>query len=806
MMNRRKFVSALGASTLLPAAQALAISSPTENPPAPPENSTEGRARVSLNGEWQRYIDGEVYDTVPVPSSQRPMGVYNLKRSFLLPRLSASQRALVHFEAITYFGRASVNGTELGTMSLYVPYEFDFTSHAREGTNEVDVAMADLVPEPDGAGKHEIALGVNPGWEAYGGIIRDAWVEIRPAAFVENVRFGYSLNDDYTRAACNARVYVDAARAASVEVVLALTHGNSEVARTRKQVDLKSHGNEIELAFDLSNPVLWSPEAPNLYTLSATLKSPEGEDQWSCRTGFREVKTRGTEFLLNGEPLVLKGVCRHDMWKEQGFTLTRPQMVQDMRMIKELGCNFVRLVHYPHHRYIVELADELGLLVSEEPGYWNMDFTTMPRGEIELGYTIMERTIRRDWNSPSVFAWLLANECTLTVDYLRDGKAMCRRLDPIARLVSAANSMRKEKAKPIFEQAGMDFFDQHPYTFQLDEFNQEAEYDGTSKPLTFTEWGGKAIGQSEIIMQDSVDRMLDLIERKQLAGHVFWSWQDMRQYSRIDAEMRDAVLESGVVTEGREPREVVYLELARLYEGRRHEDELPETQLQVLTVRQTPWSPQNRFRAIDLQPLSESESAYKTWAEFERSMAEYWAKTDMAQDQWKRTGSRFRLWGGQELQIAGVPFRVPVVGDSIRPLLLTQNSPEIAIPVGAACVRLHILGQVTLPEGYPVSGERGEVVAHYELAYADGTSKSLPVRNGIEAAQANLIDNATRINPVATQAQPALKYVKDVVREQYQVLLWSMAVENRELTMLVCRLNRDQPALAIFAVTAEVAA
>src|SRR5215472_3483064 len=119
MMNRRKFVSALGASTLLPAAQALAIPSPLENPSAPPENSTGGRARVSLNGQWQRYIDGELYDTVPVPSSQRPMGLYNLKRSFVLPMLSASQRAVVHFEGITYFGRLSVNSAELGTMSLY---------------------------------------------------------------------------------------------------------------------------------------------------------------------------------------------------------------------------------------------------------------------------------------------------------------------------------------------------------------------------------------------------------------------------------------------------------------------------------------------------------------------------------------------------------------------------------------------------------------------------------------------------------------------------------------------------------------
>jgi hypothetical protein len=795
MMNRRRFVSTLGASTLLPAAHALAL-------PVSPETPAAGRAQISLNGEWQRYIGGKLYDTVPVPSSQHPLGLYNLKRRFLLPRLSPSERTVLHFEGITYFGRASVNGAELGTMSLYVPYEFDFTPHAREGNNEVDVAMADLVAEPEGAGKHEIALGVNPGWEGYGGIIRDAWVETRPAGFIDNVRFGYTLNDDYTRAACRARVYVDAARAGTGEVVLTLSHGRFEVARATKQVDLRSGANEAELSFDLGDPALWSPDTPSLYTLSATLRTHEGEDQWSCRTGFRYVRTRGTEFLLNGEPLVLKGVCRHDMWKEQGFTLTRPQMIEDMHMIKELGCNFVRLVHYPHHRYIVELADELGLLVSEEPGYWNMDFTTMPRGMIDLGYTVMERTIQRDWNSPSVFAWLLANECTLTVDYLRDGKAMCRRLDPIGRLVSAANSMPKEKAKPIFEQADMDFFDQHPYTFRLDDFKEEAEYDGASKPLTFTEWGGKAIGQSRAIMQSTVDRMLDLIETKQLAGHVFWSWQDMRQYSRIDDEMHDAVLESGVVTEGREPRDVVYLELARLYEGRQLASP-SDTRPRVLPLRWQPASIGAKFTPLDLQSLADSESGKKSWAALEGAMAEYWPKTDMARQQWQRTGSTFRLWQGGEVEINGIPFRSPAVDGYVRPVILTQEVPEFSVPVGKNCDRLHILGQVTLPEGYPVSGQRGEVIANYELTYGDGTRKNLPVRSGIEVAQANLIDNATRINPVATQAQPALKFVKDIVREQYQVLLWSIAVDNRELARLVCRLNGGQPALAIFAVTAE---
>ena len=197
-------------------------------------------------------------------------------------------------------------------------------------------------------------------------------------------------------------------------------------------------------------PALWSPGDPNLYELKAILKSADGEDTWSCRTGFRDIRTQGREFLLNGERLVLNGVGRHDMWEEQGFTLTRAQQDQDMRMIKTMGCNFVRLVHYPHDRRIVELADELGLLVSEEPGFWNMDFRKMDRGEIELGYRILETTIRRDWNSPAVMAWLLSNECHLVEEVMREGKRRCNAMDPIQRLVSAANDKKAKTAKPMF--------------------------------------------------------------------------------------------------------------------------------------------------------------------------------------------------------------------------------------------------------------------------------------------------------------------------------------------------------------------
>jgi hypothetical protein len=797
MFNRRKFVRTLGASTVLPAlSHAL-------GGVAPAESHAGTRARVDLNGQWERRVDGKLYDLVQVPSSLHPSGYYQLRREFLLPELSPHQRAVLHFDAITYFARVAVNGTDLGTLGPYVPYEFEFTRQAKKGTNTVEVAIADLTPDPSGAGKDELALGVNPGWEAYGGIIRDVYVEVRPATYIDNVRFGYKLNADYTRAICSAQVIVSSATETSGAVVLVLRRGGSEAALTARATAIAPGASEIEVHFEVPSPVLWSPEEPNLYELHVRLDNDHGQDQWTCRTGFREVVTKGPDFLLNGQRLVLKGVARHDMWKEQGFTLTRRQMEQDMRMIKAMGANFIRQVHYPHHRYLTDLADEYGLLISEEPGYWNMDFRTMPRTMIELGYRIMERVIRRDWNSPAVFAWLLSNECTLTAETLREGKEVCNRLDPIGRLVSVANSMSKEKAKPIFEQSGMDFFDQHPYTYDIDDFDKEAAFDGPTRPLTFTEWGGKAIGQSQIVMQNSVDRLLDLIETHRLAGHVFWSWQDMRQYSRIDAEMRDGVLESGVVTEGREPREVPYLELSRLYEGRRHESAPTATRPEVLPLKWSPWAYKCSSKSVNLQPLMERPEAVKAWADFEDRTAKFWSTAPMARDQWKRTGSKFLLWQGSEVEIAGVTFRAPVVNGFVRPVVVTPAVPEVEIPVGLEGVRVHILGQVTLPVGFPVVGADGETVAVYTLRYASGKSVEVPLRNGFEVAQSNLVRVATRIDPLATEAQRALLFAKDLAREHYQVLLYSLPLEGGTLASLHCQLRTQTSALAIFAIVVE---
>src|ERR1017187_683771 len=129
------------------------------------------RTVVDLNGNWERYIHDKLVDMVHVPSSLRPSGTYRLQRMFLMPRLFQNQRGIVHFDAITYHGRVSVNGHELGSMIPYLPHEFDFTQYSQEGRNTVAVEITDAAPGADGAAKDAVAFGFSGGWESSGGII-----------------------------------------------------------------------------------------------------------------------------------------------------------------------------------------------------------------------------------------------------------------------------------------------------------------------------------------------------------------------------------------------------------------------------------------------------------------------------------------------------------------------------------------------------------------------------------------------------------------------------------------------------------
>jgi hypothetical protein len=796
-MKRRHFVPLLGTTAL--------ATSTTRGQTSARRTS---RARVELNGAWERYVDGKLIDVVEAPSSLRLSGYYQLRRQFVVPRLASNQRAFLRFEGIALHASAAVNGVRLGNLDPYVPFEFDISSHVREGANAIEVAIADLTPGPGGAGADAIEIGINPGWEAYGGIIRDAYVELRPSAFVENVRFGYTLDPGFKRARCTAAVFTSSSVRGDASVDAALYFGGNRVAEARSESALQPGSGQTQLTFAVDVPALWSPDQSNLYELRVVLDSPAGQDTWNQRTGFRQFAIRGRALELNGERLILNGLNRHDMWKDQGLTLSRAQMEKDMRLIKALGANYVRLVHYPHHRYVVELADEIGLAVSEEPGYWQVDFGAMPRSRIDLGLRIMERTIRRDWNSPSVLFWILGNESRLTVDYLREGRELCKRLDPIDRPVSFANSMDPKAAKPIMEAAGMDIYTQHPYTYDLRYFESTADHYGPEKPLVFTEWGGKAIGQTEIIMESTVNKLLEMVNNGKLAGHAFWSWQDVPEFSRIDPEMRDGILESGVVTETREPRRLVYSELSRLFQGQLPQQPSPAEEPKRVTLRRAPWDANSRFGVVDLQPTVISPPGQAGWAGFLKVLEQHWtnSKAWFISGHWDRMGRTFCLWKRPDISIGGVEFRCPVFeNEGVRPIVLGAGLSEFSVPIGRRCRRLHVLGHVTMPDGFPLTGAPGETLARYRVTYTDGESKEIPLRQGFEVARANTIHVATRINPIAMAAPRALWFVRNREREVFQFLLYSIDIGERDVASLTCTQESGKPPLMLLAITAELA-
>jgi len=405
-----------------------------------------------------------------------------------------------------------------------------------------------------------------------------------------------------------------------------------------------------------------------------------------------------------------------------------------------------------------------------------------------------------------VMCWFLGNESYFTVSYLKEAKALCNRLDPLQRPVSMAHeNAEPAEAKKLFDESGMDFYDWHAYTFSEDKFQKLPEAFGDGKPLTFSEWGWEDLGNGDIFYERYLDQLLDQVEAGRVAGYMFFDWNHYPQFTREDwATGKDGILHSGVVDESRQKCEPIYSRIAGLFAGKR---ELPtairDERPRVLPLRSLPFRRASGVVPLDLQAIVAGDAQGNAWAAFEKSIEAYWADSGYAQDRWARMGRRFQLWREPELEIAGARFQFPLIQDYVRPLLATSEGP--VIPIHRIASQLHLLGQVTFPNGYPRIGNRGEIVAEYILQYKDGQQVALPVRHGIECAQANCIAGASRISPIATGAQPVLQFINDPARERYQVLLWSIPLQRKELASIRCTSKGGSNYLAIFAISTEEA-
>lgn len=339
-----------------------------------------------------------------------------------------NRRLFLYFGAANYLADVYLNGQKLGEhIGGFTPFEFEVTGKVKETGNSLVVRVNNQ--------RHlEAVPTLNTDWWNYGGLTRDVKLIETSATFIRDYRAQLKKG---TRDILALGVQLDGA---NLQQRITVSVPEMKVTATI-DTDETGHGSIDMSAAGLE---LWSPEHPRLYDVDFT----SAGDRISDRIGFRTVEVRGVDILLNGKPIFLRGVCLHE---ENPLRGGRAYSQEDARLLlgwaKELGCNFVRLAHYPHNEHEARVADEIGLMLWEEiPVYWTIEWDnpdTLRNAKAQLTDLIV-----RDRSRASVIVWSVGNETPISDTRTRFLKTLvdtARSLDG-TRLVAAAMQFHADPA------------------------------------------------------------------------------------------------------------------------------------------------------------------------------------------------------------------------------------------------------------------------------------------------------------------------------------------------------------------------
>jgi len=393
---------------------------------------------------------------------------------------TAGHKTFLHIGAANYTSLAWVNGQAACTHEGgFTAFDCDVSTSVHAGRNFIVIAvdntrLADGVPT------------LNTDWWNYGGLTRDISLIDVPEKFIDE----YDLHLNHERTAIEGSVHVEGATPGET-VTVALPELHRSVSSK-----LDTHSNAT-ISLSAAGVALWTPESPKLYKV----RLQAGQDTLEDAMGFRTIEVSGTDILLNGTSVFLRGISIH---AEAPIRDGRANNDQDAATLlgwaKELGCNYVRLAHYPHDERMTRAADQLGLMVwSEIPVYWAENFgdaRVLAKAEQQLA-----EEIRRDRNKASIVLWSVANETPLTPErtaFLKKLATDVRALDS-TRLVTAALLVRtaghdKYVDDPLGE--ALDVIGINEYIGWYEKAPEDADitnwHIGYQKPLIISEFGGDA--------------------------------------------------------------------------------------------------------------------------------------------------------------------------------------------------------------------------------------------------------------------------------------------------------------------------
>ncbi len=538
---------------------------------AVPQNKTD-RVEYSFNAAQTLWVPGSW-------NTQKPELMYyeaNIwyKREFN-KQPDPSKRYFVYVGAANYNSTVTINGHIAGKHEGgFTPFAFEVTDKMKEGENFVIIGV-NAGRRPD-----NIPSEVSD-WFNHGGITRDVLLIETPATFISNyyISFdGSSLDSKFRR--INGKVLLD---------------GKSSPSTVKIQIpELKIEenipvGNDGTAEFTLESKALklWSPENPKLYDVIISA----GDDTVSDRIGFRSIETKGKQILLNGEPVFLKGVCLHD---ENPLRRNRANSRDDAALVlgwaKEMGCNFLRLAHYPHQENIVRMADEMGFMLWEElPLYWGIQWDN-PK-VLEKAKKQYKELIDRDFNRASPIIWSIANETAVIPSrnaFLGELADYVRSLDG-TRLISAACKKDQETDghpdsvytynDPLIEKLDVISFNEYLgwYGGSPAECQGKSFLMGSAKPVIVSEFGGGAIQgfhgdrltrwseEFQAYLYEESLQMFDKIDG--LSGMAPWILVDFMSPLRQLHGVQDGWNRKGLVSEQGNKKQAFFV-MKKYYEGK----------------------------------------------------------------------------------------------------------------------------------------------------------------------------------------------------------------------------------------------
>jgi len=489
-----------------------------------------------------------------------------LKRDFKYQPV-AGKRALLHFGAVNYEAIVYLNGKKVGRHEGgFTPFCFDVTDLLVDGDNF-------LIVKVDNKRKAENVPTQIFDWWNYGGITRDVSLITVPERFVATYTLGLH---DKTPNQIEFQAHITGAAAGDK---LSFEIPELKVKRTLTS-DISGDVSVVLKA----KPQLWSPETPKLYQVKISCNGEEINDE----IGFRTIEARGKQILLNGKPVFLRGISIHE---EKAHGGGRANCTADAHELltwaKDLGCNFVRLAHYPHNEWAVREAERMGIMVwSEIPCYWTIAWTN--RATYENASNQLRDMIIRDCNRANVVIWSIANETPHSAErdhFLSRLAKYARTLDN-TRLISMAmevtsasnyvNRLSDNMSQFVDVVSFNEYIGWYRDVHDASRMTWEIPYD---KPVIVSEFGGGAKKglRGDVNQRWTEDfqanlyrenlKMLDKIDG--LAGTTPWILKDFRSPRRVLPEIQDYYNRKGLVSDDGQ-RKLAFDILKQWYEDKRN--------------------------------------------------------------------------------------------------------------------------------------------------------------------------------------------------------------------------------------------